>query len=78
MRALWERYGRDFYAGASGSGRGVTEKEVEALFEEVSGLRLKSLFDRHVRGTEDVPLAKLYAAFGVKAGSTSARARSRR
>ncbi|MGB9109121.1 MAG: peptidase M61, partial [Telluria sp.] len=62
MRALWERYGRDFYAGASGSGRGVTEKDVEALFEEVSGLRLKSLFERHVRGTEDVPLAKLYAA----------------
>ncbi|MFC5550039.1 M61 family metallopeptidase [Massilia aerilata] len=66
MRALWERYGRDFYAGASGSGRGVTEKEVEALFDEVSGLRLKSLFDRHVRGTEDIPLAKLYAPFGVK------------
>jgi predicted metalloprotease with PDZ domain len=66
MRALWERYGRDFYAGASGSGRGVTEKDVEALFDEVSGVRLKSIFDRHVRGTEDVPLAKLYAAFGVK------------
>jgi predicted metalloprotease with PDZ domain len=66
MRALWECYGRDFYAGASGSGRGVTEKEVEALFDEVSGLRLKSLFDRHVRGTEDIPLAKLYAPFGVK------------
>jgi predicted metalloprotease with PDZ domain len=66
MRTLWERYGRDFYAGASGSGRGVTEKEVEALFDEVSGLRLKSIFERHVRGTEDIPLAKLYAPFGVK------------
>jgi predicted metalloprotease with PDZ domain len=66
MRALWERYGRDFYSGASGSGRGVTEKEVEALFDEVSGLRLKSIFERHVRGTEDIPLAKLYAPFGVK------------
>jgi len=66
MRALWERYGRDFYAGALGTGRGVTEKEVEALFDEVSGLRLKSLFDRHVRGTEDIPLTKLYAPFGVK------------
>jgi len=66
MRALWERYGRDFYAGASGSGRGVTEKEVEELFDEVSGLRLKSIFERHVRGTEDIPLAKLYAPFGVK------------
>jgi predicted metalloprotease with PDZ domain len=66
MRALWERYGRDFYAGASGSGRGVTEKDVEALFDEISGVRLKSIFDRYVRGTEDIPLAKLYAAFGVK------------
>ncbi|ALK95640.1 peptidase M61 [Massilia sp. WF1] len=66
MRALWERYGRDFYAGASGSGRGVTEKDVEALFDEVSGLRLKPLFERHVRGTDDIPLAKLYAPFAVK------------
>jgi predicted metalloprotease with PDZ domain len=63
MRALWERYGRDFYAGAA---RGVTEKEVEALFDEVSGVRLKSLFERYVRGTEDIPLAKLYAPFGIK------------
>jgi predicted metalloprotease with PDZ domain len=66
MRALWERYGRDFYAGASGSGRGVTEKDVEALFDEIGGVRLKPLFDRYVRGTEDIPLAKLYAPFGIK------------
>jgi predicted metalloprotease with PDZ domain len=66
MRALWERYGRDFYAGASGSGRGVTEKDVEALFDDISGVRLKPLFDRYVRGTEDIPLAKLYAPFGIK------------
>jgi len=63
MLALWERYGRDFYAGA---GRGVTELEVEALFDEVSGVKLRSLFDKYVRGTEDIPLAKLYAPLGVK------------
>ena len=63
MLALWERYGRDFYRGG---GRGVTEQEVEALFDEVSGVRLKSIFERYIRGTEDVPLAKLYAPFGVK------------
>jgi len=63
MRALWERYGRDFY---SGGARGVTEKEVEALFDEISGVRLKPIFDRYIRGTEDIPLAKLYAPFGVK------------
>jgi predicted metalloprotease with PDZ domain len=63
MLALWQRYGRDFYPSV---GRGVTEEEVEALFEEASGLRLKNLFERYVRGTEDLPLAKLYAPFGVK------------
>ncbi|WP_273163205.1 M61 family metallopeptidase [Massilia timonae] len=63
MLALWERYGRDFYHGA---GRGVTEQEVEALFDEISGLKLKNMFERYVRGTEDLPLAKLYAPLGVK------------
>ena len=69
MRALWERYGRDFYNGGGlGGGRGVTEKEVEALFDEISGVRLKGIFDRYIRGVEDIPLAKLYAPFGVKVG----------
>jgi predicted metalloprotease with PDZ domain len=63
MLALWQRYGRDFYPSV---GRGVTEAEVEALFDEVSGVKLKSLFERYVRGTADLPLAKLYAPFGVK------------
>jgi predicted metalloprotease with PDZ domain len=63
MLALWQRYGRNFYPDAS---RGVTEAEVEALFDEISGLKLKPLFERYVRGTEDLPLAKLYAPFGVK------------
>ena len=63
MLALWQRFGHDFYPTV---GRGVTEAEVEALFDEVSGLKLKPLFERYVRGTEDLPLAKLYAPFGVK------------
>ncbi|MES2316986.1 MAG: PDZ domain-containing protein [Pseudomonadota bacterium] len=63
MLALWQRYGRDFYPT---TGRGVTEAEVEALFDEVSGIKLKPLFERHVRGTADLPLAKLFAPFGVK------------
>ncbi len=66
MRALWERYGRDFYAKDGSGARGVTERDVEALFEEVSGVRLKSIFERYIRGTEDIPLAKLYAPFGIK------------
>jgi predicted metalloprotease with PDZ domain len=63
MLALWQRYGRDFYPTV---GRGVTEAEVEALFDEVSGMKLKSMFERYVRGTVELPLAKLYAPFGVK------------
>jgi predicted metalloprotease with PDZ domain len=64
MRALWQRYGRDFYSGANG-GCGVTETEVEALFDEVTGLKLKRLLDRCVRGTADLPLAEVLASFGV-------------
>lgn len=63
MLALWQRYGRDFYPSV---GRGVTEAEVEALFDEISGLKLKPLFDKYVRGTADLPLARLYGPFGVK------------
>jgi predicted metalloprotease with PDZ domain len=63
MQALWQRYGRDFYSGA---GRGVTPAEVEALIDEVSGTRMKPFFDKYIRGTEDLPLAKLLAPFGVK------------
>ena len=63
MLALWQRYGRDFYPSV---GRGVTEAEVEALFDEVSGVKLKTLFERYVRGTADLPLARLYAPFGVR------------
>lgn len=63
MRALWQRFGRDFYPTV---GRGVTEADVEALFDEISGLKLKPLFERFVRGTDDVPLARLYAQFCIK------------
>jgi predicted metalloprotease with PDZ domain len=63
MRSLWQRYGRDFY---NGTARGVTPAEVEALFDEISGGRFKPFFDKYIRGTEDLPLAKLLAPFGVK------------
>lgn len=63
MRALWQTYGRNFYT--EDGGRGVTEAELEALFDDVTGLRLKRLLHRYVRGTEDLPLARLFAPFGV-------------
>ncbi|MES2072745.1 MAG: PDZ domain-containing protein [Pseudomonadota bacterium] len=66
MRALWQAYGRDFYQKAlSGKQQGLPENEIEALIEKVTGLKLKRFFDRYVRGTEDLPLASLYADFGV-------------
>jgi predicted metalloprotease with PDZ domain len=52
-----------FYQGA---GRGVTPAEAEALFDEISGGRFKPFFDKYIRGTDDLPLAKLLAPFGVK------------
>jgi predicted metalloprotease with PDZ domain len=66
MRALWQRYGRDFYGDGRDAGRGVTEAEVEELFDEVTGLKLKRTLDRYTRGTDDLPLAKLLAPFGVE------------
>ncbi|HYD82193.1 MAG TPA: M61 family metallopeptidase [Paucimonas sp.] len=68
MRALWQRYGRDFYGADDNAGRGVTEEEVYALFDEVTGLKLKRALDRYTKGTDDLPLAKLLAPFGVEYG----------
>lgn len=65
MRALWERYGRDFYGNGSNAGLGLGEGDALALFEEVSGVSLKRFFDRHVHGTDDIPLDKLLAPFGI-------------
>ncbi len=64
MRALWRRYGRDFYQ--PGHGNGVSDTEVEALFDEVTGLSLKSVFEHAVRGTKDLPLAEAFAAFAIQ------------
>jgi predicted metalloprotease with PDZ domain len=64
MRALWRRYGRDFYQ--VGHGVGVSDADVEELFDEATGLSLKSVFDHAVRGTKDLPLAEAFAAFAIQ------------
>lgn len=64
MRVLWQQHGRDFYTSGASS-RGVGESDVRALFEAASGLKLQRFFERYVDGTEDLPLAKLLAPFGV-------------
>lgn len=58
MRALWKRYGE--------TGEGVPEDGVERLAEEISGLDLRTFFERALRSTEELPLADLLAQFGVK------------
>lgn len=68
MRMLWQRYGRDFYAPDGSGGRGVTEAELMAVFDAASGLKLARTIRRYAEGTEDLPLARLLAPFGVKWG----------
>ncbi|MBV8658779.1 MAG: M61 family metallopeptidase [Burkholderiales bacterium] len=62
MRALWVKYGRDFYAGKP---VGVPEDGWEAMAESVTGLKLKPLFDRFLRSTEPLPLDTYLAEAGV-------------
>ena len=58
MRALWQRFGA---AGAPGLG----DDDVQTIAEDLSGLKLTRLFADGVRGTVDLPLAKLLMAFGI-------------
>lgn len=57
MRALWARYGR--------TGIGVPEAGVERAAAEVTGLRLRGFFDRALRSTAELPLARLLATVGL-------------
>ena len=45
--------------------RSLTDAEVDALFDEISGLSLKPLLDRAVRGTKDLPLAEAFDKLAV-------------
>ena len=63
MRALWRRYGRQFYSAQGGFG--VEDHELENLFDEVTGLTLKSIFDLAVRSTRDLPLEDAFARLGI-------------
>ncbi|WP_059415890.1 M61 family metallopeptidase [Cupriavidus basilensis] len=69
MRALWQRYGSDFYAPGAQQ-RGVTEAEVHVLIDEVTGLRLGTLLRALTEGTGELPLAALFKPFGIKAAPT--------
>lgn len=62
MRALWHRYGRDFY---DGKNSGITDTEAEAIIEEISGLNLQEFFRKYIYGTIEIPLAELFSPFGI-------------
>ncbi|MBY4949834.1 M61 family metallopeptidase [Cupriavidus respiraculi] len=66
MRALWRRYGRDFYAPGAVQ-RGVTESDVLALIDEVSGLRLGTLVRALTEGTGEIQLAAMFKPMGIAA-----------
>ena len=58
MRLMWERYGRDFYAGG---GKGLAERAFPALVREATGVDVTDELRRWAYGTEDVPLSGLLA-----------------
>jgi predicted metalloprotease with PDZ domain len=57
MRALWQHYGL--------AAAGVPEDGIERIATELGGAGIAEFFARHVRGTEDPPLADLLGEFGV-------------
>jgi predicted metalloprotease with PDZ domain len=57
VRALWRRHGM--------TGVGVEEDGVEILAEEVTGLKLRRIFDAWLRSTRELPLQALLAKHGV-------------
>jgi predicted metalloprotease with PDZ domain len=58
MRSLWSRFGA--------RGIGVPEGEIERVASELGGDAVREIFARCVHGTEDPPLDRLLAAFGVE------------
>lgn len=62
LRALWRRH----------SAVAVPEGGLEALAAECSGLDLRSFFDAYLRGTVELPLQDLLAAFGIEASLRTA------
>lgn len=58
MKALWTDYGQ--------RGIGVGERDIERLAEAISDLNLQRFFAKYVRGTDELPLERLLAPFGIK------------
>jgi predicted metalloprotease with PDZ domain len=68
MRLMWRRYGRDFLARDGGPGprqAGLPEDAFPDLLRESTGVALRTPLQRWVEGTDELPLARLLARFGV-------------
>ena len=63
MRLLWRRYGR---ADAPLRDVGLDEDAMPAILAEVSGLDWRGYFRRHVAGTQELPLRRQLARFGIE------------
>jgi predicted metalloprotease with PDZ domain len=57
MRLLWQRFGK--------SGVGFRDADVQALMEEATGVPLAPLFDKYVRGREELDPAPLLRTVGL-------------
>jgi len=68
MRLMWQRHGRDFLAPDGSAGprpSGLPEDGFPALLEEATGVPMRPALARWVDGTEELPLARLLAPFGI-------------
>jgi len=68
MRLMWQRYGRDFLARDGSAGpvqAGLPEQAFPALLHEATGIPMGTALARWVDGTDELPLARLLAPFGV-------------
>ncbi|MBY0574065.1 MAG: M61 family metallopeptidase [Undibacterium sp.] len=73
MRALWEKFGRDFYQKDKIlTKKGLGEEELQALVLEWTGVNITRFLAQYVKGTKDIPVAKMLAEFGVKLVSENA------
>jgi predicted metalloprotease with PDZ domain len=73
MRALWQKFGADFYRGKP---RGLAEDEFVSIAERATGVALADAVRAFAYGTGDLPLASLLAEAGFKLETHTARAAS--
>ena len=58
MRECWQRYGD--------TGKGMPERGLESVANELCGVSLDDFFERYVRGTADLPLERLLGDCGIR------------